>query len=190
MTIPFEFATERLKIRQWLPADREPFAALNADPRVMEFYPETLDHGASDDLADRYQQQISEHGWGFWAVEIIASGQFIGFVGFNTPTANLPFSPCVAIGWRLAAEYWGLGYATEAAKAALHAGFEILGWPEIVSFTALSNIRSEAVMQRIGMHKSPAHFAHPSLPADHPLSLHCLYRLSRPAYAAGKQQAT
>ena len=98
MTRPIEFETQRLRLRQWLPKDREPFAALNADPRVMEFFPTALDQAASDAMANRLQALITERGWGFWATEIKEAGQFIGFVGLHKPIAELPFSPCVEIG--------------------------------------------------------------------------------------------
>ena len=112
-----EIETERLRLRQWIESDREPFARLNADPRVMEFLPSILDRVASDAMIDRLQAKIAEHGWGLWAVESKQNQKFIGFVGLQVPTANLPFSPCVEVGWRLAFEYWGKGYATEAAQA-------------------------------------------------------------------------
>ncbi len=146
-----EFDTGRLRLRQWRAADRMPFAALNADPRVMEFFPAPLDHIESDTMADRCQSLITERGWGFWAVEIKKTREFIGFVGLHTPDPDLPFSPCVEIGWRLAFCYWGKGFATEAARGALRVGFESLGLPEIVSFTAVGNLRSRAVMERLGM---------------------------------------
>ena len=138
-----EIETERLRLRQWIESDREPFARLNNDPQVMEFFPSILDRVVSDVIIDRAQAKIAEYGWGFWAVESRQNQKFIGFVGLQIPTANLPFSPCVEIGWRLAFEYWGKGYATEAAKAALKVGFDRLELPEIVSFTAINNHRSD-----------------------------------------------
>jgi len=174
-----EFETDRLRLRQWLPADREPFAALNADPNVMEFFPAILDRAASDAIADRCESLIAERGWGFWAAEEKESGQFIGFVGLHTPSPELPFSPCVEIGWRLATRYWNKGFATEAARGALRVGFELLRLKEIVSFTAVRNLRSRAVMEKLGMAEAPGTFEHPHLAEGHALRLHCLYRLSR-----------
>ena len=145
----------------------------------MEFFPSILDRVASDAIIDRAQAKIAEYGGGFWAVESRQNQKFIGFVGLQIPTANLPFSPCVEIGWRLAFEYWGKGYATEAAKAALKVGFDRLELPEIVSFTAINNHRSSTVMERLGMNREPETFEHPSLTVGHPLREHCLYRLSR-----------
>jgi RimJ/RimL family protein N-acetyltransferase len=171
--------TERLRLRQWIESDREPFARLNTDPQVMEFLPSILDRAASDAMIDRLQTKIIEKGWGFWAVESKQDQQFIGFVGLEIPKSNLPFSPCVEIGWRLAFEYWGKGYATEAAKAALKVGFNKLELSEIVSFTTIDNHRSSAVMERLGMNRESETFEHPSLPAGHRLREHCLYRLSR-----------
>ncbi len=174
-----EFDTERLRLRQWCAADRDPFAALNADPNVMEFFPAPLDRASSDVIADRCQLLIAERGWGFWAVETKQTQEFIGFVGLHTPVAELPFSPCVEIGWRLAFAHWGKGFATEAARGALRVGFELLRLPEIVSFTSVHNRRSRAVMERLGMQEAAEKFEHPSVPVGSVLRQHCLYRLSR-----------
>ncbi len=181
MTQPIELETDRLRLRQWTLADRAPFAALNSDPRVMEYLSEPLTRAASDAMADRCQAILQERGWGFWAVEHKGTGEFAGFVGLHIPSATLPFSPCVEIGWRLAAHHWGKGLATEAATEALRAGFEMLGLPAIVSFTALGNARSRAVMQRLGMREAGT-FEHPHVPEGSPLRLHCLYRLGRDEY--------
>ncbi len=174
-----EFDTERLRLRQWCAADRKPFAALNADPRVMEFYPTPLDRAASDSMAERCQSLIAERGWGFWVVETNDAREFIGFVGLHTPAPELPFSPCVEVGWRLAHQHWGKGYATEAARGALRVGFKLLGLPEIVSFTAVCNLRSRAVMEKLHMRKATDTFEHPNVPVGSRLREHCLYRLSR-----------
>lgn len=178
-----ESGTARLLLRQWRPSDRIPFAQLNADPRVMEFFPSPLTRDKSDVLADRCESLIGEQGWGLWAVELKRDGSFMGFVGLNAPTAALPFSPCTEVGWRLAFDYWGHGFATEAAREALRIGFEVLGLVEIVSFTAVANRRSRAVMERLGMRQSQL-FEHPSVPVGSPLREHCLYRLSRASHAA------
>lgn len=174
-----EFRTERLRLRQWRDEDREPFFRLNADPRVMEFFPNLLDRSTSDAMLTRIESKMRDRGWGWWAVELQDTQEFIGFVGLNIPASELPCSPCVEVGWRLACEYWGKGYATEAAQGALSVGFERLDLAEIVSFTAVCNLRSRAVMERLKMSKDPATFLHPSLPPRHPLAEHCLYRLSR-----------
>lgn len=176
-----EFDTERLRLRQWQPSDRAAFAALNADPQVMAFFASPLTRVASDALADRCQCLIDERGWGFWAVESRVSGEFIGFVGLHTPSAELPFSPCVEVAWRLAVQHWRKGFATEAARGAIRVGFQVLGLDEIVSFTTLSNHRSRAVMLRLGMHESGA-FDHPHVPQESCLRRHCLYRLSRDSH--------
>jgi RimJ/RimL family protein N-acetyltransferase len=168
--------TERLQLRQWRSADYEPFAALNADPRIMEFFPSVLTRAESDAIADRCAELIRDSGWGPWAVELKSSGEFVGFVGLDAPSSQLPFSPCVEVLWRLAIEHWGKGLASEAAKAACEFGFRTLGLEEIVSFTVVGNRRSRAVMERLGMQPSGT-FEHPGLPVGHPLRLHCLYRL-------------
>ncbi|WP_373542814.1 GNAT family N-acetyltransferase [Chamaesiphon sp.] len=174
-----EFETERLRLRQWIASDREPFARLCGDPRVMEFFPNLLDRAASDAMVDRLEALINERGWGLWAVETLASNQFIGFVGLHIPKADLPCSPCVEIGWRLAYEYWGKGYATEAARDVLKVGFDRLALSEIVSFTATINRRSRAVMERLGLKLAAETFEHPIVPEGHILREHVLYRLSR-----------
>lgn len=178
-----EVETERLCLRQWRLADRVPFAAMNADPRVMEYFPATLTRAESDAMADRCQFLIEERGWGFWAAEYKATHEFIGFVGLHTPSAELPFSPCVEVGWRLAFSQWGKGLATEAAKEALRVGFHSLGLKEIVSFAAVGNFRSRAVMERLGMRESGT-FEHPQVPKALGLRLHCLYRLAHETHAA------
>lgn len=172
-----EFETDRLRLRQWNADDREPFAALNADPNVMEFFPSLLTRAESDALADRCESLIQERGWGFWAAELKESGEFIGFIGLHTPSPLLPFSPCVEIGWRIACKHWGKGLASEAARGALQVAFRSLSLEEVVSFTALNNRRSRAVMERLGMSESGT-FDHPQVPEDSPLRLHVLYRLS------------
>ena len=179
MTLPFEFNSERLHIRQWQASDFEPFARINADPKVMEYFPNLLTRLESDALAERIQSLITNRGWGFWAVEIKYSQEFIGFVGLHVPTTILPFSPCVEVGWRLDSTHWGKGYATEAAAEAIQFGLDRLGLAEIVSFTALKNYRSQNVMKKLGMKKTAETFEHPDIPLGHTLREHCLYKLSR-----------
>ncbi|MBO9649025.1 MAG: GNAT family N-acetyltransferase [Variovorax sp.] len=181
-----ELDTERLRLRQWRESDRAPFAALNADQGAMEFFPSPLSRAESDALVDRIAAGIDERGWGLWAVEERASGNFIGFVGLSIPRPELPCSPCVEVGWRLAPAYWGKGYAQEAARAALCVGFERIGLREIVSFTAVPNLRSEAVMQRLGM-KADGVFEHPALPEGHALRPHKLYRLDRTSWSTSSR---
>lgn len=176
MPNPIEFETDRLRLRQWRDDDLEPFAALNADPRVMEFLPKQLDRRESDELARRIRSRIEQRGWGLWAVEVKGGKPFIGYVGLSVPVATLLFSPCIEIGWRLAFDHWGQGYASEAARGVLRVAFDRLELPEIVSFTAIVNNRSCRVMKRIGMQYS-GEFGHPSLSEDNPLRPHVLYRL-------------
>jgi RimJ/RimL family protein N-acetyltransferase len=177
--LPRELRTDRLLLRRWLPADREPFAALNADPKVAEFLPAALSGEASDALAARIEAHFDEHGFGLWAVEAPGVAPFLGFTGLSVPGFQARFTPCVEIGWRLAARFWDRGYATEAARAALAFGFEHLRLPEIVSFTVPSNLRSRRVMEKIGMRRDPRDdFDHPGLPEAHPLRRHVLYRVS------------
>ncbi|QFY44230.1 GNAT family N-acetyltransferase [Candidatus Methylospira mobilis] len=181
MTELIEPETGRLRLRLWTPSDRAPFAELNADGRVMKYFTAPLTQAESDAMAERCQALIEQRGWGFWAAELKSTGEFIGFVGLHVPSSKLPFSPCVEIGWRLAFRHWGQGFATEAARAALIVGFDLLGLPEIVSFTALGNLKSRAVMERLGMEESGT-FDHPHVAEESGLRRHCLYRLSRGAY--------
>ncbi|MFD1710807.1 GNAT family N-acetyltransferase [Ottowia sp. GY511] len=174
---PATLRTERLVLRPWCDSDRAPFAALNADAETMRFFPEPLTRAESDALADRCQALIAMRGWGFWAVERQDNGAFIGMLGLHVPAPDLPFSPCVEVGWRLAREHWGQGLATEGARAALAFGFDRLGLDEIVSFTTVTNTPSQAVMQRLGMQRDVATFEHPALPVGHPLREHVLCRV-------------
>ena len=180
MTGPNELRTGRLLLRRWLPADQAPFAALNADPRVTEFLPGTLSRERSDALVARMEAHFDQHGFGLWVVEICDGASFAGFVGLSVPRFEAHFTPCVEIGWRLGAEHWGHGYATEGARAALAFGFEVPGLEEIVSFTVPGNTPSRRVMERVGMTRDPADdFDHPLLPDGHPLRRHVLYRIAR-----------
>ena len=174
-----ELRTERLLLRRWRDADREPFAALNADPRVMEYLPKLLSREESDALADRIESHCAEHGFGLWAVEVPGQVPFMGWIGLSIPGFETHFTPCVEIGWRLAAEQWNKGYATEGARAALEFGFAKLDLTEVVSFTVPDNIRSRRVMEKIGM-RHLEDFEHPLLDPGHPLRSHVLYKV-RPA---------
>jgi RimJ/RimL family protein N-acetyltransferase len=178
-----EVDTARLRLRQWRESDREPFAALNADPAVMEFFLSPLSRESSDASIDAWQSQLASRGWSNWALELKASGELLGFTGLSIPRRVLPFSPCVEVGWRLARKHWGQGYATEAARAALEVGFARLDLREIVSFTTVGNVRSRAVMERIGMRDARQDFEYPGFPEGHPLRRHCLYRIAREEWA-------
>jgi RimJ/RimL family protein N-acetyltransferase len=174
-----ELRTERLLLRRWRADDRAPFAAMNADPVVMEFLPTVLTRAESDEFVDRIEAAFDERGWGLWAVEVKAEGEFAGFVGLWPADFDADFTPAVEIGWRLSSTHWGRGYAPEAARAALQFGFQHLGLDEIVSFTAVVNERSQRVMQKIGMARDPREdFDHPRLPDGHRLRRHVLYRVA------------
>jgi RimJ/RimL family protein N-acetyltransferase len=180
-----ELLTERLRLRAWRESDLAPFAALNADPLVMEHFPSRLTRAESDFLAARIAEDFARHGFGLWAVEAPGHAAFLGFVGLSVPRFRAAFTPCVEVGWRLAHEHWGRGYAPEAARAALRFGFEEIGLDEIVSFTVPANARSRRVMEKLGMRHDPADdFDHPGLPAAHPMQRHVLYRLGRCEWAA------
>lgn len=173
--------TARLVLRPFSDDDRAPFAAMNADPEVMEHFPALLSRAESDGLAARIQAHFGAHGWGLFAVEVLGESPFIGFVGLNRPSWTPPFGPCVEVGWRLARAAWGRGYAVEAAREAVRFGFETLGLDEIVSFTVPANVRSRRVMERIGMsHDVAGDFDHPLIAEGHTLRRHVLYRILRP----------
>jgi RimJ/RimL family protein N-acetyltransferase len=175
-----ELRTERLVLRQWRDADRDPWAALNADTRVMEHFPSTLSRAESDHWADVNAARIEERGWGLWAVEVIGGAPFIGFTGLLPPDFDVPGRPdgCVEIGWRLAAEHWGHGYAPEAALAVLDLSWRELGFDEVVSFTAVGNANSRRVMEKIGL-TFEREFDHPRLDTADPLRRHVLYAVTR-----------
>jgi RimJ/RimL family protein N-acetyltransferase len=182
--------TERLSLRRWRPEDRAPFAAINADPRVMEYFPSVLTREESDALADRIEAHWAAHGFGLCAADLkvgardgrdSAERQFIGFIGLARPSFEIDFTPCVEIGWRLDAQAWGRGLATEGARAVAEYAIGPLGLDEIVSFTVPANVRSRRVMEKIGMTRDPRDdFDHPHIPEGHPLRRHVLYRLRRP----------
>jgi RimJ/RimL family protein N-acetyltransferase len=170
--------TERLILRHWLASDRQPFSRLNADPRVMEFMPGTLTSEESDILAERIEAHLREHGFGLCAAELGRDHSFIGFIGLAVPSFKAHFTPCIEIGWRLSAEYWGQGLATEGAREIVRYASEQLGLESLISFTVPANTRSRRVMEKLGMTHNPADdFDHPALPDGHPLRKHVLYRL-------------
>ncbi|AYN26107.1 MULTISPECIES: GNAT family N-acetyltransferase [Buttiauxella] len=173
-----EYQTERLILRLWKQSDREPFAAMNASPEVMRYFPNTRTREESDNMVNAVEQILADKGWGLWAVEEKSSGAFIGFVGLNIPGYELPFSPVIEIGWRLDKPFWGKGYAPEAARKALEIGFNQYAMDEIVAFTALENQPSQRVMEKIGMHRCEE-FDHPALKQGQPLCRHVLYRITK-----------
>jgi len=178
-----ELRTERLLLRRWRDSDLDPFAAINADPVVMEhFFHGVRTRAETADFIGRIEQEFERRGFGLWAVEAFGVASFIGFVGLHEAVFEAPFTPAVEVGWRLARAHWGQGYATEAARAAVAFGFEQAGLAEIVSFTNVSNLRSQRVMERIGMTRDPlGNFDHPAVPPGHPIRPHVLYRIRRAA---------
>jgi RimJ/RimL family protein N-acetyltransferase len=195
--------TTRLILREWHDTDLAPFAALNADPAVMEHFPGTLSRAESDAAAARIRAEMTERGFGLWAVEVPGVAPFVGFTGLSVPRFEAHFTgkrsaqrgpsrsgvirDCVEVGWRIAREHWGRGYAPEAAHAAVAFGFERLGLPELVSFTAAGNSRSRRVMEKLGMtHDAAEDFEHPALAPGHPLRWHVLYRIRSEAFARGR----
>lgn len=171
--------TSRLLLRQWKAEDYVDFRKMGADPEVMEFFPSLLSGEESDAMADKIHALIESKGWGMWAIEEKSTGRFVGFTGLHEPDRDLPFTPCVEVGWRLAKSFWGKGYATEAARVALQFGFETLNLDSIVAFTTVNNLKSQAVMKRLNMHNTGENFMHPTIDRDHPLCEHVLYRISR-----------
>lgn len=178
-----ELRTDRLRLRRWCAQDREPFAALNTDASVMEFYPATLSQDESNAFVERIEDHFHKNDFGLWAVELMLSSEFVGYVGLWPATFEAHFTPAIEVGWRLAHRFWGAGLAPEAAHAAVADGFDRLGLDEIVSFTAEINLRSRRVMEKLGMTRDASDdFEHPSVPANNALRPHVLYRLSAARY--------
>ena len=179
-----ELLTARLKLRLWRDEDLEPYAALNGDPRVREFFPHVMTYEQSVESVRYIRDHFTQYGYGMWAVEVLGGSSFIGFIGLGVPSFEAPFVPCVEIGWRLAFEHWRHGYATEGARAALTFAFDSKGLNEVVALTSVGNARSRRVMERLGMSRNPADdFDHPNIPDGHPLRRHVLYRLGQLEWA-------
>lgn len=170
--------TERLILREWQASDHAPFARINADPLIMEYFPRLLDETDTEKLIERFQKHFKKYGYGFYAVELKQTHEFIGFVGINHVGNDMPFAPAVEIAWRLDYEYWGQGYATEAALAVLKRAFIDIGLKEVVAYSVFDNTRATHVIEKLGMKRDlKADFSYPKLPDDHPMSRHVLYRL-------------
>jgi RimJ/RimL family protein N-acetyltransferase len=167
-------------LRRWRSEDFRPFAAMNADPIVMEYYPSTLSGVESATLVERIEAGFDIHGFGLWAVEVPGEAAFIGYIGLSPVNLDVPFAPAVEVGWRLARPFWGRGLATEGASTAIAFAFGELSFAQVVSFTSVGNVRSRKLMARVGMQRDPREdFDHPMLPEGDPLRLHVLYRLDR-----------
>lgn len=187
---PIRLETERLYLRQWEETDFELFAEMNSDRDIMEYFPKLLSIEESNAMALKCQALIEEKGWGFWAVSLKENNTFIGFVGLHQPQYDFPFNPCVEIGWRLRKEFWGYGYATEAAKAALKFAFEELELKEIVAITSCTNKRSQLVMERLSMKDTGKNWHHPEIETTNPLSEHVLYKLTQEEWKGDKDAVT
>jgi RimJ/RimL family protein N-acetyltransferase len=173
--------TPRLRLRPWTAADRAPFAAMGADPAVMRYFPSLNTAEQSDAMVTRIEAHFAQHGFGFWAAELKATGEFAGVVGLAVPSFTAPFTPCVEIGWRLAERYWNQGLATEGATAVLRFAFDTLGLTEVVAYTVPDNVPSRRVMEKLRMTHAPRDdFDHPNIPPGHPLRRHVLYRTRGP----------
>ncbi len=175
--------TARLGLRTWRVADQAPFAVINANEQVMEYFPSRMSWQQTQDYIDRIRQHFLQHGFGLYVVDELATGKMIGCVGFNKPTFKADFMPCVEIAWRLHPQVWGQGYATEAAQACLDYGWQTLGLEEVTSFTAIANKRSARIMQKIGMERK-GEFDHPNLSSTHWLCPHVWYRIQSPTIGA------
>ncbi|OEF30147.1 GNAT family N-acetyltransferase [Vibrio rumoiensis] len=171
--------TPRLLLRQWKDSDLAPFVQMSQDPDVMRFFPSTLNEEETTALMNKIVGLIDDNGWGFWAVEIKETKEFIGCVGLNKVELDIPCAPFIEVGWRINKPFWGQGYAPEAANAALEFAFTELNQQEVFAFTAKQNSPSRRVMHKIGMVNTRNDFDHPKLPDDHILQRHCLYRIGR-----------
>lgn len=177
--------TQRLILRNWQPADLIPFAAINQDPKVMEYLLKPLTEAETAAMIEKIQRHFQKYGYGLFACILKETSQCIGYVGLNVPDFEAPFTPCVEIGWRLASNAWGKGYATEAALGVIRTAFTQYGLDEVVSFTVPANLRSIHVMEKIGMTRDlKGDFDHPKVPVGHPLRHHILYRLTKTQYFA------
>lgn len=183
-------STERLILRQWQDTDYPLFAAINADPKVMEFFPNTLTSAESNDGVNRVRAHIDQHGYGFWAVERSDTGEFIGFIGLKYNPDGLPFAPCVEIGWRLGAAHWGQGFATEGARSSLKFAFTEQNLSRVISMTPTTNKVSENVMQKLGMRNTGNNFNHPQVDSGHVLEPHVLYQITREEWVSQHQPST
>ena len=175
--------SSRLLLREWRDEDRDPFAAMNREPQVMRYFPAVMERAASDAFVDRLQELHERLGYTLWVVEVLESERgttpFAGFIGLMPPTFDPPFEhrePTAEVGWRLLPQWWGLGIATEGARASIAHGFDVVGLPEIISFTVVTNTRSLAVMERIGM-RPDGEFDHPRAEPDAHWRRHALYRI-------------
>ena len=182
---PQTIETERLYLRQWQARDLPVFAEMNADLDVMKYFPKPLSPKLSDAIANKCSQLITDKGWGFWAVILKETNKFIGMVGLNEAHVDMPFAPAVEMAWRLHKDYWGQGYATEAARASLTFAFEVLKIEEVVAFTAVINKHSQLIMQRIRMSDTQENFYHPMLDSSHPLAEHVLYKMTQQQWRQG-----
>jgi ribosomal-protein-alanine N-acetyltransferase len=174
--------TDRLILRRWKDSDREPFAEMNADPRVMEFFPDTLTRDESDQLIESIETHFDNRGFGLFATELKGERKLIGFIGLHVASFQAHFTPCVEIGWRIAVPYWGKGLATEGSREVLSFAFDRLRLERVVSFTVPENVASRRLMEKLGMTHDPKDdFEHPKLPPGHRLRRHVLYRLQNPS---------
>ena len=176
--------TERLVLRQWREQDRAPFASMNADPEVMQYFPAIKNREQSDQNIDAFRDSLDQNGWGFWAAELRRSGEFIGFIGLKSQQTELPLSPCIEVGWRLRKQYWRQGYASEGALASLQFAFEQIAADQIVSVTPVLNLPSIGVMRKIGMIDAEQNFDHPAVASGHRLSEHVLYIITEDQWKA------
>lgn len=186
MTGIYSIETPRLLLRQWQAEDYDEFARMNADPDVMRYFPSLLTREQSDELTDKFRNLIAQRGWGFWVTVRKSDAAFIGLVGLNLAD-DLPVPPCVEVGWRLDIPYWGNGYATESAAAALHFAFTVLEQESVAAFTTVMNSRSRKVMARLGMRDREENFLHPRVPEDCELREHVFYEIERERFAANFQ---
>ena len=185
-----ELRTQRLILRAWRDRDRGPFADLNADPEVMRHFPSVMSREDSDAWLDRATGQFDDQGWGLWAAEVPGVSPFIGFVGLAMATFPAPFTPALEVGWRLAKEHWGRGYAPEGAAAALGFAFDEVGVNEVVSFTTVGNTNSRRVMEKLGLTRdSSDDFDHPNVAVGSPIRPHVLYRVTKTSYRSSREGA-
>lgn len=175
------YQTQRLLLREWRDSDLVPFINMGNDPVVMKYFPSLLTESDTIAFVERIKAKFIRDKFSFFAVELLSTNEFIGFIGLNRPDFVADFTPCVEIGWRISPQFWGNGYATEGAKRCLEIAFQEHNLKEVVSFTYNANHKSRRVMERIGMRYASSFF-HPKLDFTHQLSPYVLYRIKNPLH--------
>lgn len=171
------FKSDRLGFREWQESDQDIFAEMNADLEVMEYFPKPLSTEESNRFIENITQMIRDFGYGLYAVDRLDNSEFIGYIGFWHLDLEGYANPSIEIGWRLHKNHWNQGFATEGALKCLDYGFKHLKFKQLYSLTSKTNLKSERIMQKIGMHKIDE-FDHPEIKIESSLKRHILYTIN------------